>query len=117
MKGCNVQIIQEHRICGESPCRPFRAGCACGHFIEGDACYPCLMAVTPGCNTCWGDGSGHVCAVTFEPGDCWCGCGNEVPLARKTEGRYGRRKGRPVRYLPGHNNRDREQAELIGVIA
>ena len=33
---------------------------------------------------------------------CACGCGQATKIATKTDGRYGHKKGEPMRYLPGH---------------
>jgi hypothetical protein len=38
------------------------------------------------------------------PGDCECGCGQKTQLAAKTDSRYGRVKGQPMRFLNGHNS-------------
>ena len=34
---------------------------------------------------------------------CACGCGEEAPIAAKTDVRHGRVKGQPVKYISGHN--------------
>lgn len=39
-------------------------------------------------------------------GLCMCGCGNPVPLARRTDSRFGNVKGQPVRFLTGHFRRN-----------
>lgn len=38
-------------------------------------------------------------------GLCECGCGHLAPIAPKTVGRSGVRKGEPYRFIRGHNNR------------
>lgn len=38
-------------------------------------------------------------------GLCMCGCGERTALARQTDRRLGYIKGRPVRYVVGHNTR------------
>lgn len=40
-----------------------------------------------------------------DEGRCFCGCGQVTPVARKGDSRYGHVKGRPIRFLNGHNNR------------
>ncbi len=40
-----------------------------------------------------------------EPGLCGCGCGGQTTTARTTDRRKGTVKGRPHRYLRGHNGR------------
>jgi ribosomal protein L24E len=37
-------------------------------------------------------------------GLCECGCGQQAPLARKTDNRDGRRKGEALRFVRGHEN-------------
>lgn len=37
---------------------------------------------------------------------CLCGCGAPVSVATRTDRRYGRVKGKPSRYLHGHNPTD-----------
>lgn len=103
MAGCNVQIIEERRPCGEYPAYRFTARCACGHEITGEACDPCMAAITPGCLTCWEGGGGHKCRVTFEPRNCRCGCGQEAALSSRSSTRDRLRKGRPNRYVKGHS--------------
>lgn len=34
---------------------------------------------------------------------CACGCGEEAPIAKRTDSRYGQVKGQPKRYISGHN--------------
>jgi len=34
---------------------------------------------------------------------CACGCGNPVSMAKRTNKRYGHIKGKPVRFISGHN--------------
>ena len=34
---------------------------------------------------------------------CACGCGEHVPIATKTDRRYGAIKGKPRRYMPSHH--------------
>jgi hypothetical protein len=34
---------------------------------------------------------------------CACGCGMEVSIARRSDSRNGQVKGRPPRYVSGHN--------------
>lgn len=36
---------------------------------------------------------------------CHCGCGLAAPIARQNESKRGYVKGRPCRFLPGHNQR------------
>jgi len=36
-------------------------------------------------------------------GLCQCGCGQRAPIAQRNENRRGWVKGRPIRFLPGHN--------------
>jgi transposase-like protein len=36
---------------------------------------------------------------------CECGCGRPTKLAQKTDRRWGKVKGRPLRFIPGHNLR------------
>lgn len=38
-------------------------------------------------------------------GYCRCGCGQLSPIAKKTITKWGRVKGKPVRFIPGHNMR------------
>lgn len=38
-------------------------------------------------------------------GLCQCGCGEETPLAKRTNTKIGHKKGQPVRYVNGHNAR------------
>jgi len=38
-------------------------------------------------------------------GLCKCGCGGKTAIAVKTCAKYGRVKGKPSRFLPGHQNR------------
>jgi transcriptional regulator with XRE-family HTH domain len=35
-------------------------------------------------------------------GTCWCGCGNETPVAKTHNRKQGYFKGAPVRFVPGH---------------
>lgn len=38
-------------------------------------------------------------------GYCHCGCGEKAPLAKITRTDQGHRKGEPIRFINGHNNR------------
>lgn len=38
-------------------------------------------------------------------GLCQCGCGGRAPIATKTDSSTGRVKGRPMRFISGHNGR------------
>lgn len=38
-------------------------------------------------------------------GKCWCGCSGDTPLARLTNRAKGHVRGKPVKYIQGHNNR------------
>jgi hypothetical protein len=102
---CNVWLPDEHQPCGDVPAWEFNAICACGHEITGTACDPCLAAVNPGCLTCWKGGRGHRCPVQFAPSPCRCGCGRLARIAVQTSRRYRQVKGRPLRYVAGHNPR------------
>lgn len=42
---------------------------------------------------------------TIAPGLCRCGCGQETPIARKSDGRRGWVIGQPTRYCYGHRRR------------
>lgn len=35
---------------------------------------------------------------------CACGCGEEVAIAKRSDRRNGQVKGRPLRFVSGHNN-------------
>jgi DNA-binding XRE family transcriptional regulator len=61
---CDVWRVIPGRPCGESPARPFRAECACGHDMAGLACNACLGSQKPGCLTCWRT-KHHKCAVSL----------------------------------------------------
>lgn len=37
------------------------------------------------------------------PGLCGCGCGGEAPVSSRTDKRYGAIKGKPRRFIQGHN--------------
>lgn len=104
MRACGVALVGAQRICATVPARTFLAYCACGHEIEGCACEPCLLSARPGCMPCWRDGDGHECPVEFDSAACLCGCGENVEIAVKGDRRYGQVRGRPRRYLRGHNN-------------
>jgi hypothetical protein len=41
--------------------------------------------------------------VLGKEGFCQCGCGEVVPIAQRNENRRGWIKGKPIRFLPGHN--------------
>jgi hypothetical protein len=45
---------------------------------------------------------------------CACGCGQPVRLATATNRKYGWVKGQPMRYVSGHNNRDRTPGKYPG---
>lgn len=47
---------------------------------------------------------------------CECGCGEVVSLARRTDRRSGHIKGRPVRFLYGHQQRSRWLSDVEYVI-
>ena len=36
---------------------------------------------------------------------CVCGCGRKAPLARFTNEKRGTVKGKPIRFIPGHEHR------------
>lgn len=38
---------------------------------------------------------------------CECGCGEEAPIAKRNQTRFGHVKGEPVRFINGHQNRGR----------
>ena len=40
---------------------------------------------------------------------CECGCGNPVPIAKRTRGVLGHVKGKPIRFLVGHSSRLRKR--------
>lgn len=39
------------------------------------------------------------------PGNCHCGCGGKTKIAKSSDHKNGRVKGKPLRYLPGHHRR------------
>ena len=39
----------------------------------------------------------------MKEGLCQCGCGGETPIAQRNENRRGWVKGKPLKFLPGHN--------------
>jgi hypothetical protein len=41
--------------------------------------------------------------LEYPYGKCQCGCGQDAPIAKKTSGRTYLAKGKPVRYIAGHN--------------
>lgn len=41
-------------------------------------------------------------------GLCHCGCGNPTRIAKRTNATWSHKKGQPVRFLPGHQNRHQE---------
>lgn len=69
-------------------------GCACG----------CGAEVAPGKRFIRGHNRrGLVDWLEPNPsGVCQCGCGQPTPPAKQTSKREGSIKGRPTRYLPGH---------------
>ncbi len=50
-----------------------------------------------------------------ESGYCQCGCGEITNLAPHTNHKRGRVKGRPYRFIKGHNNRDVGISNNLGV--
>ena len=111
---CNVERVArsdgESHTCGLEPARKFTAHCGCGHKIEGAACQACLLCIEPGCLTCWNGGKGHICPVEFGPAECMCGCGTKLKPSARTDKRIGSVRGRPPRYMTGHNKRSAEMA-------
>jgi hypothetical protein len=45
-------------------------------------------------------------------GYCECGCGNKTLIALKTDRRAKQEKGRPLRFIIGHSNRQKVQYEI-----
>ncbi len=114
---CDVELIAHHRRCAGTPARAFTAYCACGHKIAGYICEACSRCRLPGCFTCWRDSEGHQCPVEFASAECLCGCGGKVTIATRSQSRDGMIRGRPVRFIQGHDRRDlranqREQESL-----
>lgn len=48
---------------------------------------------------------------------CICGCGQKAPLAKRTNARLGHVKGRPLRYVSGHNRRGSTNLARYRVLA
>lgn len=44
---------------------------------------------------------------------CACGCGEPVPIAKKTSSRYGHVKGQPTRFVAGHTSRRKPVLERL----
>ena len=44
---------------------------------------------------------------------CECGCGKESPLAKRTRPYCGHVKGKPLRFINGHNPRKTEHAPIV----
>ncbi len=102
IRACTVEIMEAGGICGDVPAYPYTARCGNGHVLdEGHACEPCMAARTLGCLSCWRE-SGAVVALIFEPGLCHCNCGQMAGLAGKTNSRDAVYRGRPLRYVRGH---------------
>ena len=47
-----------------------------------------------------------------EFGRCQCGCGNLAPIATRTDKRWGAVKGKPRRFISGHNRLSDKNADL-----
>lgn len=45
-------------------------------------------------------------------GLCECGCGNPAPVAKQTRSILGHKKGKPIRFISGHNGRLQPEGEL-----
>src|SRR5829696_4504012 len=44
-------------------------------------------------------------------GLCMCGCGQKTPIAKKTINKWGVVKGKPIRYIRGHNPQPERRAD------
>jgi hypothetical protein len=104
MSRCDVQVMARGRVCGAEPARKFTAYCGCGDKITGYACESCSLCRLPKCLMCWRGGHGHLCPAEFDSAECLCGCEEPVSIATRNQARERVVKGRPMRYVPGHNS-------------
>jgi hypothetical protein len=111
MSGCDVRLMGRGRLCGAEPARAFTAYCGCGDKITGLICENCTLCRLPRCLLCWRGGAGHSCPVEFASAQCLCGCGQPVPIAKRNQSRDRIVRGRPLRYVAGHNIYLRARAE------
>lgn len=66
------------------------------------------------CRECW-LGSRTVDLPPLNPsGLCQCGCGDKVPLARRTDSERGWTKGEPVRFIHGHHHPNWIESQRVG---
>jgi HNH endonuclease len=50
----------------------------------------------------------------IEEGYCQCGCGKKTPIAMRTRGAIGWKKGEPLNYINGHNGRGADRQKYDG---
>ena len=48
-----------------------------------------------------------------EHSPCACGCGQPAPLVKKTNARLGHVKGKPLKFVSGHNKRVKSSLDLL----
>lgn len=49
-------------------------------------------------------------------GLCWCGCGEQTPIARVTRSERGDVRGQPIRYIAGHYQRTQIRRSAVEVV-